>query len=108
MYIYIYIYIYVLYIHTQDQHVNRYDVLFQLDQNMQSLFPRCGLSESENKVKVATLYPSGKHSIRTIAPKENCPQVRVWVRFRVRFGVGGQFFSGAIVLEPLEHITYSH
>ena len=87
-------------------HVNRYDVLFQLDQNMQSLVPRCSLSESENKV--ATLYPSGKHSIRTIAPKENCPQVRVWVRFMVRSGVGGQFFSGAIVLEPLEHITYSH
>ena len=33
---------------------------------------------------------------QTIAPEENCPpvMVRVWVR------VGGQFSSGAIVLEP--------
>ena len=37
---------------------------------------------------------------QTIAPKENWPPVRVWVR--VSFGVeGGQFSSGAIVLEPL-------
>ena len=37
---------------------------------------------------------------QTIAPEENCPlfRVRVWVR--VSFGVGGQFSSGAIVLEP--------
>ena len=37
---------------------------------------------------------------QTIVPEENCPlfRVRVWVR--VSFGVGGQFSSGAIVLEP--------
>ena len=37
---------------------------------------------------------------QTIAPKENCPPVRVRVWLRVSFGVGGQFSSGAIVLEP--------
>ena len=33
---------------------------------------------------------------QTIVPEENYPLVRV----RVIFGVGGQFYSGAIVLEP--------
>ena len=37
---------------------------------------------------------------QTITPKENCPPVRVRVWLRVSFGVGGQFSSGAIVLEP--------
>ena len=37
---------------------------------------------------------------QTIAPKENCPLVRVRVWLRVSFGVGGQFSSGVIVLEP--------
>ena len=38
--------------------------------------------------------------IRTIAPEENCRPVRVivWVRISVSFG--GQFSSGALVLEP--------
>ena len=36
----------------------------------------------------------------TIAAKGNCPLVRVRVWVRVSFGVGGQFSSGAIVLEP--------
>ena len=38
---------------------------------------------------------------QTIAPEENCPPVRVGVKFRVSFGLGGggQFSSGAIVLE---------
>ena len=40
--------------------------------------------------------------IRTIPPKGNylSVMVRVWVRVRVSFRVGGQFSSGAIVLEP--------
>ena len=40
--------------------------------------------------------------IRTIAPEENCPpvRVRVWVRNRVSFRVERQFSSAAIVLEP--------
>ena len=37
---------------------------------------------------------------QTIAPEENCPPVRVRVCLRVSFAVGGQFFLGAIVLEP--------
>ena len=37
---------------------------------------------------------------QAIAPEENCPLVRVRVWLRVSFGVGGQFSSGAIVLEP--------
>ena len=43
--------------------------------------------------------------VRTIVPEENCPPVRIRVWFRVsvkiRFGAGGQFSSGAIVLEPI-------
>ena len=40
--------------------------------------------------------------IRTIPLKGNylSVMVRVWVRVRVSFRVGGQFSSGAIVLEP--------
>ena len=39
--------------------------------------------------------------IRTSAPEKMCPPVgvRVWFRVRVSFRVGGQFSSGAIVLE---------
>ena len=37
---------------------------------------------------------------QTIAPKEYCPPVRVRVWFKVSFGVGRQFSTGAIVLEP--------
>ena len=37
----------------------------------------------------------------TIAPVKNCYPVRVSVWVRVSFGVGGQFSSRAIVLEPL-------
>ena len=37
---------------------------------------------------------------QTIAPDENCPSVRVRVWLRVSFGVGGQFSSEAIALEP--------
>ena len=34
---------------------------------------------------------------------ENCPpvRVRVWIMVRVSFRVGGQFSSGAIIVEPL-------
>ena len=45
-------------------------------------------------------------SKNTIASEEKCPlaRVRVWLRIRVwlrvSFAVGGQFSSGAIVLEP--------
>ena len=37
---------------------------------------------------------------QTIAPEEICPPVRVKGWVRVSFGVGGQFSSGPIVLEP--------
>ena len=37
---------------------------------------------------------------QTIVPERNCTQVSVRVWLRVSFGVGGQFSSGAIVLEP--------
>ena len=39
---------------------------------------------------------------RTNPTEENCPPVgvRVWFRVRVSFKVGGQFSTGAIVLEP--------
>ena len=39
-------------------------------------------------------------SNQTISPEENSPPVRVRVWVRVSFGVGGQFSSEAIVLEP--------
>ena len=39
---------------------------------------------------------------QTIAPKENCPPVRVRGWIRVSFGVKGQLFSGAIFLEPFK------
>ena len=43
----------------------------------------------------------GLEGNQTIASKENCLPVRVRVWVRVSFGVGeGQFFVGAIVLEP--------
>ena len=41
---------------------------------------------------------------RKIAPP---PPVRVWVWLRVSFGVGGQFSSGAIDLEPLCRLVTS-
>ena len=37
---------------------------------------------------------------QTIVPEKHWPLVRVRVWVRVSFGVGGQFSSGAIVLEP--------
>ena len=37
---------------------------------------------------------------QTIFPEENCPAVRVRVWTRLSFGVGWQFSSGTIVLEP--------
>ena len=37
-----------------------------------------------------------------IAPKENCPPVRVRVWVRVIFGLGS-IFLGAIVLEPISN-----
>ena len=37
---------------------------------------------------------------QTIAPEENCLPFRVRVWLRVSFAFGGQFSSGAIVLEP--------
>ena len=49
-------------------------------------------------VKVRVSFRVGGN--QTIAPEENCPPVRVRVWLRVSFGVGGQFSSGAIVLEP--------
>ena len=42
----------------------------------------------------------GLRNNQTIPPKENCPTVSVRVWLRVSFGVGGQFSSGVIVLEP--------
>ena len=41
--------------------------------------------------------------IWTIPPKENCPLVgvRVRVRVKVNFRVGGQYSLGVIVLKPL-------
>ena len=41
----------------------------------------------------------------TIAPEKNCPEVRVRVWLRVSFGVGGQFSSGTMVLEPFRNKT---
>ena len=43
-----------------------------------------------------------KCRVRTFAPEEDCPPFRARVCFRVSVGikVGGQFSSGAIVLEP--------
>ena len=43
-----------------------------------------------------------KYGVRTIAPEENCPpvRVRVWFRVNVRIKVGGKFSLGAIVLKP--------
>ena len=42
--------------------------------------------------------------MRTIAPEENCPPVRLRVRVLLRVGVifrvGVQFSSGAIVIKP--------
>ena len=38
---------------------------------------------------------------QTVAPVKNCHPVRVRVSVRVSFGVGGQFSSRSIVLEPL-------
>ena len=35
-----------------------------------------------------------------LPPEENCPPVRVRGWVRISFWVGGQFSSGAIVLEP--------
>ena len=53
-------------------------------------------------VKVRVSFRVGGN--QTIAPEENClpASVRSWVR--VSFGVGGQFSSGAIVLEPLRWV----
>ena len=41
--------------------------------------------------------------VRKISPEENCPpvRVRIWFRISVRIRARGQFFSGAIFLEPI-------
>ena len=46
--------------------------------------------------------------IRTTAPEENCPPIRVsvWVRVRISFRVGGQFSLGTIVLEPSKELRF--
>ena len=49
-------------------------------------------------VKVRVSFRVGGNQI--IFPVENCPPVRVRVLVGVIFGVGGEFSSGAIVLEP--------
>ena len=64
-----------------------------------------GKSDPKNQnclFKVACRVQIWRKGIRTIAPEESCPpvRVRVWVRVRVSFRVGGQFSSEAIVLEP--------
>ena len=41
----------------------------------------------------------------TIAAEKNCPPVRVRVWLRVSFGVGGQFSSGTMILEPFRNKT---
>ena len=45
----------------------------------------------------------GFGSNQAIALEENCSPVRVTIWVRVSYGVGGQFSSGAIVLEPFFH-----
>ena len=47
-----------------------------------------------------------KIGIWTIVPEKNCHPIRVRVRARVRVSlrVGGQFFLGAIVLEPKKYV----
>ena len=45
----------------------------------------------------------------TIAPEEYFSSVRVGVKGRVSFGVGGQFPFGAIVLEPaISYVSESY
>ena len=41
--------------------------------------------------------------VRTIAPEENFPpvRVRVWASVRISYRVKGQLYSGAILLEPI-------
>ena len=48
------------------------------------------------------------HGVRKIAPEENCPpvRVRVWFRISVRISAGGQFYAGAIFLEPFSMSPY--
>ena len=82
---------------SQSEHVNY--VVFQLDQNKQSLAPSCGLSESENKVEIATLYPNGKHGTWTIAPEKNCSP-RLGLGFGLSLGLDlgleGNFLRGQL------------
>ena len=56
---------------------------------------------SLNSIDLEFYWHPSNNGIRTNAPKENCPQVRIRVGVRVSFRVeGGQFSLGAIVLEP--------
>ena len=49
------------------------------------------------------------NGVQAITPEENCPPFRVksWVKVRRRIGVGGQFSSGEIVLEPFRAMSFS-
>ena len=66
---------------------------------------------SDNLIKQPTCFKSFSPTcidligIRTIAPKANCPPVRVSVKVRVSFRLGGgQFSSGAIFLDSFHNI----
>ena len=52
------------------------------------------------KVKVSFEVTGGAGGNQTIVPEEHRPSVRVMVWTRLSFGVGWQFSSGTIVLEP--------
>ena len=65
-------------------------------------------NNSDNKVLPLQdlLRCFGDISIRRFAPDKNCPlvRVRVCIRVRVTFRVGGQFSWGTILLEPYQSI----
>ena len=52
-------------------------------------------------VKVRISFRVGGGGNQTVALKKSCPSVRVRVWLRVSFGVGEQFSTGAIILEPI-------
>ena len=66
--------------------------------HLRKIAPRLGLGFGSS---LGLLLGFGSN--QAIALEENCPAVRVTIWVRVSYGVGGQFSSGAIVLEPFFH-----
>ena len=66
-----------------------------------SVYEKTPSQMSLNSVDLEFCWHPSNNGIRTNAPKENCPQVRIRVGVRVSFRVGGTIFLGSNCLRTL-------